>query len=114
MRRLQLRNESSGDAEVIWTLKKTDTLHTSPFYTNSLQTHFQLKNHKPHNFVNMSFGMGTWSTDYLRQVTDHLESLIIKTAVDSLLLNSSSDIYSYLSARKKGLGKRKIVISIKD
>lgn len=113
MRRIDMKNRSGGDAEITWTLKDLDSLYKSPFFiSNSKTTRFQLKAGKPYNTVKMSFGMGSWPKDTLMMITDRIESLEIKSAQNTIQLNSSKDIYNFLYKRRKGIGKRKIEILI--
>ncbi len=115
MRRINIKNESGGEAEIIWTLKDLDSLYKSPFFlSSSKKVNFQLQSVKPYKEINMSFGEGFWSIDYLKEVTDRLESLEIKTASGTIKLDSSDQINTFLSARRKGLKNRKIDIIIKD
>jgi hypothetical protein len=112
LRRLQMKNQGSGDAEFIWKLKEHDSLHRNPFFmSNSDIVEFKLKNTKPHNFVNMSFGIGSWTPEYLNQLSQTIESVIIKSTADSMKLNSSAEIFDYLFKHRKGIGKKKIVLT---
>lgn len=113
MRRLQMKNESAGEVEFKWKLKENDSLYLSPFFiSNSQKTDFLLKNKKPHNFINMSFGIGAWSEEYLNEMSKKLESLEINSIQDSLKFNSPAEIYNFLLKHRKGIGNRKIMITV--
>jgi hypothetical protein len=112
-RKINMKNASGDAVEITWTLKELDSLYLSPFFiSNSRTVKFELKPQKPYDEVKMSFGMGSWPKDTLAIITDRLESLEIKSANGTILLNSSKDIYSFLYNRRKGMGNRKIEILI--
>ena len=114
LRRIQMKNKSGSDVEITWTLKESDTLQKTAFFmSNSDKVKFDLKPSRPYNEVNMSFGIGSWTADTLRSVTNSLESLQIKSAGGTIHLKSPEDIYNFLSNRKKGITKRKIVIDVR-
>ena len=112
-RKINMRNQSGGDVEITWTLKEADSLFVNPFFiSNSRTVKFELKPDKPYNEVKMSFGIGSWPRDTLAILTKTLESLEIKSADRSILLNSPEAIYAFLLPRRKGIGNRKIEILI--
>ena len=114
-RRIDMKNQSGGEVEIKWKLKELDSLHNSDFFiSNSDELEFKLKPQKPLNEVNMTFGMGSWKPAYLASVTERLESLTITSGKGKLELTSSQAIYDYLLSRRKGIGKRKIVIEVKE
>jgi hypothetical protein len=107
-----MRNRTNQDASIIWTLK-ADSAKTSPlFISNSTEVKFDLKPKAPHNKANMSFGMGTWTDGSLIDFVQDLESVVIKTATDSLILNNQQQIQNFLDLRRKGVGKRVIRIAV--
>jgi hypothetical protein len=115
LRRIEMKNRSGQDVEIRWKLKDLDSIYKSDFFiSNSENLSFELKPEKPYNEVKMSFGEGTWKPKDLEAVTERLESLRIRSSAGTLELNSSSEIYRFLSHRRKGIGKRKILILIKD
>lgn len=113
MRRIHIKNETGNKAEVKWKLREADSLYKSPFFlSNDMSTRFELFPEKPYNEVNMSFGAGHWSNGYLKEVTNRLQSLEIKANGKTLAIDSAQ-LYTYLSQRRKGLGKRTIEITLK-
>ena len=113
LRKINMKNRSGGDVEITWTLKELDSLYLSPFFiSNSRTVKFELKPQNPYNTVKMSFGMGSWPKDTLSMITNRIESLEIKSANGTILLNSSDDIHAFLYNRRKGIGNRKIEILI--
>jgi hypothetical protein len=115
LRRIDMINHSSHEVEITWTLKEMDSLYKNPFFmSNSTTVKFELTPARPYNEVKMSFGSGSWPPLELKSVTNRLESLEIKYAKGTIQLDSSEAIYSFLLNRRKGIGKRKIEILIKD
>jgi hypothetical protein len=115
LRMIEMKNRSGQDVEIRWKLKDLDSIYKSDFFiSNSENLSFELKPAKPFNEVKMSFGEGTWKPKDLEAVTERLESLRIRSSAGTLELTSSSEIYQFLSHRRKGIGKRKILILIKD
>lgn len=113
LRKINMKNRSGGDVEITWTLKDVDSIYTSPFFiSNSRVVKFKLQPEAPYNTVKMSFGMGSWPKDTLQMITSKLESLEIKSANGTILLDSSDKIFSFLYHRRKGIGHRKIEILI--
>lgn len=113
MRRIDMKNKSGQDVEITWKLKDLDSLYKSPFFiSNSKTVKFNLKPSKPYNRANMSFGIGTWTPAFLTEITDRLEALEILSQSDTIKLKSSEEINSFLSTRRKGIGKRRIEILV--
>ncbi len=112
MRRINMKNKSGEDVDIIWTLKE-DSAKTSPlFISNDTEVKFHLKNKRPHNEANMSFGIGSWNEAMLKNISDDIESLQINSAKDSVKLSTTADIWKYLADRKRGIGKNKIQIMV--
>jgi hypothetical protein len=109
-RRINLRNKSNNNAEVIFKLKE-DSAKTSPFFiSNSTRVDFNLKNKKPQNFASMSFGLGKWTEASIKNIADDLESFEIKHTKDSMLLTTEDQIAKYFFAKRKGTFKSRIEI----
>lgn len=114
MRRIQMKNESSGEAEIIFKIKE-DSLHKSPFYISSRQEQpFRLTKDKPGNAINMSAGIGNWTPSHLRTVVDDLEAMTIRWQGGEIKLEDEESIFNFLLSRRKGLGKDKIAIRVKE
>ena len=112
-RKINMRNRSGGNVEFTWTIKEADSLFNNPFFiSNSRTVKFELKPEAPYNEVKMSFGVGSWPRDSLALLTNSLESLEIKTPSSTIQLNSPEEIYAFLFPRRKGIGNRKIEITI--
>ncbi len=109
-RRINMRNKSNNNAEVIFKLKE-DSAKTSPFFiSNSTRVDFNLKNKKPQNFASMSFGLGKWTEASIKNIADDLESFEIKHTKDSMLLTTEDQIAKYFFAKRKGTFKSRIEI----
>lgn len=114
MRRIDMVNNGSEDAEITWTLKEMDSLYKSPFFlSNSKKIKFKLQPNRPFNEANMSFGSGIWTKAAIDSITDRLDSLEIKSAAGTLRLDSK-EMNAFLMEKRKGLGKRRIVINASD
>jgi dihydroxyacetone kinase-like predicted kinase len=112
LRRINMKNRSGEDADIIWTLLKDSAKTSLLFISNDEEVKFHLKTNRPKNEANMSFGIGSWTNEMLKSLADDLESLHINTNKDSLHLKTTADIWKYLSDRKKGFGKNKIQITL--
>ena len=109
-RRINMRNKSNNNAEVIFKLKE-DSAKTSPFFiSNSTRVDFNLKNKKPQNFASMSFGIGKWTEASIKNIANDLESFEIKHTKDSMLLTTEDQIAKYFFAKRKGTFKSRIEI----
>jgi len=114
MRRIDMKNNSSGDAEITWTLKEMDSLYKSPFFlSNSKKIKFKLQPNSPFNEANMSFGSGIWTKEAIDSITNRLDSLEIKSSSGTLKMDAR-EMNTYLMANRKGLGKRRIIINTSD
>jgi hypothetical protein len=111
-KRIQMKNNSGADAEIIWTIKE-DSIHKSGFYiSNSKELKFALKPSKPYNEVMMTLGIGTWSMEAIKNCADDLESLVIRSSKAEVKLETVDAITEFLLARRKGFGKSKIEILV--
>ena len=107
-RRIEMKNRSSNDAHVIFTLK-ADSAKTSPlFISNNTEVRFDLKNTHPHNLVKMSYGIGKWSTHIVNDLAMDLESIEIQSNEENIKLTDMSAIQNYLMQHRKGIGKTKM------
>ena len=114
MRRIDMKNNSSGDVEITWTLKEMDSLYKSPFFlSNSKKIKFKLQQKKPFNEANMSFGSGIWTKEAIDSITNRLDSLEIKSS-SGILRMDSKGMNAFLMDKRKGLGKRRIIINTSD
>lgn len=113
-RRINMKNYTGDDAEIIWTIKD-DSLHSSPFFlSNSKEQKFELKANSPGNKIHLSCGIGNWTLKEVERIVDDLESLTIKWNGGEIKLDSTAQIKNFLLARRKGFGKDKIEINIKN
>ncbi len=109
-----MKNLSSEEAQIVWTIKE-DSIHSSPFYiSNTREQTFTLLPNAPGNRINMSSGIGTWSLKHVQNLVDDLESLEIRWKNGEIKLDTEEKIRDYLLSRRKGIGKDKIEIRIKD
>src|SRR5579885_3484348 len=114
LRRIDMKNTGSEDAEFIWSLKEMDSLYKSPFFlSNSKKIKFKLNANKPYNEANMSFGSGIWTRQAIDSITERLDSLEIKSSAGTIKMGAE-DINSLLKNHRKGLGKRTIVLTTSD
>jgi hypothetical protein len=113
MRRINIKNHSNEDAEVIWQIHE-DSLLKSPLYIgNDPEVKYQLKQQPPYNVIKIPFGYGRWTTEYIKSIADDIKELIVIKGSDTSHYNSTAQIWQYLEERKKGLGKKRIEILIK-
>ena len=113
-RRINMKNETDSDAEITWVIKE-DSLHSSPFFIeSSREQKFELKAQSPGNAIYMSAGIGTWTPRYLREIVNDLDTVIIRWSDKEIKLSSEEEIFSFLLPRRNGIGKDKILITLKD
>ena len=112
MRRIRMTNKSGSEASITWVIKE-DSIHQSPFFISSTKKQkFVLPaDARP---IRLSAGMGTWTKRELRNVVNDLDSVLIEWNNGSIRLGSEEDIMSFLMTRRRGLGKDKIDIVIKN
>ncbi len=112
MRRINMHNRTSEDAEITWKIKE-DSIHSSPFFISSdKEQKFKLAATKPGNAIFLSAGIGTWTPKELRNLVDDLESMVIRWDKGEIKLDTEEEIFQFLLSRRKGIGKDKIVIYI--
>jgi hypothetical protein len=108
-RRIEMKNMSSDTAQVIWRVKK-DSIGFNAFnLSNNRELKFTLLPNRD-AAIKMSFGIGVWSPDEVERLIHHLESFEIKTARQSLRIDSLAQLRNYLLARRKGSSKIQIVV----
>jgi len=111
-RRIQMYNQTSGDAEVVWMIKE-DSIHSSPlFLSNSKTTVFSLKDDA--RKISLSCGIGAWNPAAVRNLADDLDSLVIRWGEREIRLASTDSISNYLMSRRRGADNAKIRIVLKD
>jgi hypothetical protein len=110
-RRIIMKNSSADTAQFIWTTPE-DSIGTNPFVMhNSKELKFVLPPGKKD--VSLSFGIGSWSPEYMQRFIRYLVSLeIIGSGHSSKLLSTPEEISSFLMTRRKGSGKTKIEIIV--
>lgn len=110
MRRIRMKNFSDDAAHITWTIKE-DSIKISPlFISNSQKVRFDLGVQPPYNYINLSVGVGQWTRLFLNNFVDDLESLELGWKYGNLKLTDADSIKNFLSYRRMGLGKRKIII----
>ena len=113
-RRINMKNETDSNAEITWIIKE-DSVHNSPFFiASSKEQKFDLKPESPGNAIYMSAGIGTWTPRYLREIVNDLDSVIIRWNEKEIKLGSEDEIMNFLMPRRRGIGKDKIIITLKD
>lgn len=113
MRRINMKNESAGEAQITWTLKEDSALHSPLFISNDTRVKFKLQPTKPYNEAKLSYGSGSWTEAAMKSLADDLEMLEIATATDTVRMKSEGEIWKYLADHKKGVTKKRIHIIIR-
>jgi len=114
MRRIDMRNATDQEVEITWTIKE-DSILVSPFYmSSSKETTFKLLPESPYNRVFMSCGIGTWTPHAIQELTNDLESVVIKHKGGEIKLDSDEEIKNFLFPRRRGFERDKIRIEIKE
>jgi len=112
-RRINMKNTSGHDAEIIWKLKE-DSLHSSPFFMNlSKEIRFKLHSKPPYNLVKLSLGEGSWSPMHFKNIIEDVDSLIIYSHHGEVRLGEN-ELKPFLWSRRMGLDKGKINIYISN
>ncbi len=112
VRRIDIKNNSGQEAEVVFAIKE-DSILNSPFYiSNDTELRLPLKTEHPYNLIKMTFGEGPWNDAFLADITDDLESMQITSTTGTITLNTPADIEKFLMARRKGITRRKIKIYV--
>ena len=113
MRRINMKNESGQEARITFHIKE-DSLHKSPFFLSSDDESVFYFPSESTKTMRLSAGIGTWTPFHLRNLVDDLESMTIQWADKEIKMDKEEEIFQYLLSRRKGLGKDKIEIRIKD
>jgi hypothetical protein len=110
-RRIDMKNNTSDTAEIIWTLNE-DSLLNNPFLiSNSTELKFRLFPPKT-NRINMSFGRGNWTPDEITKLVGYLESLEINSASQHIKIDAKPVLKEFLLARRRGVGRARIEIVV--
>jgi hypothetical protein len=102
MRRIYIKNNSNGDAEVTWIIKEDSILSSPLFISNNPEVKFHLAP-KPNKVINMSCGIGEWSIEALDNFVDDLESLELKWVGGAIKMTNVDSIKNFLYNRRIGL-----------
>jgi hypothetical protein len=114
MRRINMKNETSGQAQIRWFIKE-DSVNSSPlFISNSQEQAFVLEPVPGQDLIKMSFGIGRWSPGKVEDFVDDLDSIMISWSGKKLLLVEQDQMKSFLLSRRRGLDKSKIMILFRD
>ncbi|MGZ8536932.1 MAG: hypothetical protein ACXWV9_01655 [Flavisolibacter sp.] len=114
MRRIDMRNSTDEEIEITWNIKE-DSILVSPFFlSNSKKTTFKLYPESPYNRVSMSCGIGVWTPQAIQELTNDLDSVVIKHKGGEINLNSDEEIKNFLFSRRRGFERDKIRIDIKE
>lgn len=114
MRRINMKNRSDGPAEITWVIKQ-DSINSSPFFmSSSRDVLFNLPDDDSSHDIRMSFGVGTWTKNAVLNLVDDLDSLVIRWRNQEIRLGSSDEIRDFLMPRRKGVGKDKIEIMLRN
>lgn len=110
-RRINMKNTSGGDAEIIWLIKE-DSLANSPFFMSlSKEITFSLQSKPPYNHVKLSLGEGSWSAVHFNNIMEDVDSLIIRSHNGEIRMGQE-ELKAFLWSRRMGLDKGKINIYI--
>ena len=112
-RRIIMKNSSADTAQFIFTTPE-DSIGTNPFVMhNAKELKFVLA--PGEKDVSLSFGIGSWSPEYMERFVRYLVSMeIIRAGKPSNLLSTPAEISSFLMAHRKGSTKTKIELSVSD
>src|SRR4051812_17173250 len=90
-RRINMKNIGSDTAEITWNASE-DSIGFNPFVlNNSKELKYVLPPGK-NNFISMTFGVGSWSPDYVDMFMKYLESVEIKSKQENIKLDSAKAI----------------------
>ena len=114
MRRIDMRNNTGQEMEITWNIK-VDSILVSPFYlSSSKETRFKLYPQSPFNRVFMSCGIGTWTPQAIQELTNDLDSVIIRHKGGEIKLETDEEIKKFLFPRRRGFERDKIRIEINE
>src|SRR5215207_1558107 len=114
MRRINMMNRTTGPAEVTWVIKQ-DSINLSPFFLSSAkELSFSLPPGDSAKDIRMSFGVGIWTKKAINNMVDDLDSLIIRWSNQEIRMGTYEEIRDYLLTRRKGVGKDKIEILLRE
>ncbi|NAS31709.1 hypothetical protein GTQ40_12050 [Flavobacteriaceae bacterium R38] len=65
-----------------------------------------IKNYKR----NFSYGIGIWSDELVSNLSEHIDSIILKNSSGILKINKKTDIETYLLKNRRGFPIKKLII----
>ena len=102
-RHITMKNIGSDTTQIIWTASE-DSIGFNPFVLhNSNELKFTVPPGKK-NEVKLSFGVGSWTPDYVETFMKYLKSVEVKSKRQSFKLDSSAVIKEYFLAHRKKNG----------
>lgn len=112
-RRINMKNASSHDAEIIWLIKEDSVLNSPLFMNHSTEVRFLLKPERPYHLVKLSTGAGNWNPSAFNAIINDFDSLIIKTHQGVIRLGAD-ELKPFLWARRGSVDKSNINIFLTD
>ncbi|MDQ6610485.1 MAG: hypothetical protein M3Y85_11770 [Bacteroidota bacterium] len=107
-RRITMKNVGSDTAQVVWTARE-DSIGFNPFVmNNSRSLKFSIPPNK-NNEINMSFGIGAWTPEYLNGFLKYLVAVEVTSRQQNFKLDSAEKIKEFFLTHRK---KRSTVVEI--
>ncbi len=114
MRRINMKNNTGEKAEITWFIKE-DSIVSSPFFiSSSREVNFEMHPTPDRKKIKMSFGMGKWTKAAVTNLVDDLDSVVLKWNDNIAVLTTLEQMEAYLLARRRGLDKSKIHITLSN
>lgn len=107
-RRITMKNVGTDTTQIIWTASE-DSIGFNPFVLhNSKELKFTIPPGK-NNEVKLSFGVGSWTPDYVETFMKYLKSVEVISKQQSFKLDSTAVIKEYFLAHRK---KNRTVVEV--
>ena len=108
-----MKNNAADTVQITW-MASEDSIGFNPFVLNNSR---ELKFTLPpggHNKIKMSFGSGNWSPAYVQHLMKYLVSLQVQSPKHQKVLSSPKEISEFLLAHRRGLGGKRIELTVDE
>ncbi len=113
MRRINMKNNTADTVQITWHTVK-DSIGFNPFVlTNSEELKFIIPPGAK-NEVKLSFGSGNWTEENVQHLMKYLVSLQIQSSKAQTIFSSPKEISVFLLAHRKGIGSKRIEITVTE
>lgn len=113
LRRINMKNDTADTVQITWHTVK-DSIGFNPFVlNNSDELKFTIPP-RTNNEIKLSFGSGNWTEETVQHLMKYLLSLEIQSPKKQSTFSSPKEISEFLLAHRKGIGSKRIEITVTE